>query len=360
MEIVRTLVILGIGQAFFIGALLFWIKKENKKANRILGVFLILVGISLIPSLIGSEKILEKAATTVLFAFGPLLLLYFRTLVGYKKSSTRIIIIHFIPFLANLIYIALLLLMNSLILSSFSIIFHISRIVSALIYAVSILILIRRYQIELKNKRSSVAYINLNWLKYLLLGFLGLFALIAVIGALSLIGISPLTPDFNEQIVALGVAFYLFSFGFFGFRQAELFYLDPESENKKYQSSTLSEQQAIEHVERLKKVMDRDKPFLDPDLSLRTLSQMTKISHYQLSQVINEKLKMNFYDFINSYRINIIKDELLKIENQQYTILGLALDHGFNSKSAFNKAFKLHTGFTPSAFKRDQKQKGPG
>ena len=71
-----------------------------------------------------------------------------------------------------------------------------------------------------------------------------------------------------------------------------------------------------------------------------------------LSQVINSVEQKNFYDFINSLRIEEFKERVAKPENQKYTLLSLALECGFNSKSAFYNAFKKFTNSTPSEFKK--------
>ena len=98
--------------------------------------------------------------------------------------------------------------------------------------------------------------------------------------------------------------------------------------------------------------MDIEKPYLNADISLPELSERMNIPSHHLSRVINEKLNMNFFDFINQYRVEEVKS---RIQDQQYvhlSILGIAFDSGFNTKSAFNRVFKKMTGMTPSEFKR--------
>ena len=81
------------------------------------------------------------------------------------------------------------------------------------------------------------------------------------------------------------------------------------------------------------------------------LAATLKVSSNHLSQAINEQSSLNFYDFVNGYRIEAAKQQLTERDPKRYTILGLALDSGFNSKSAFYKGFKKHTGMTPTAFR---------
>ncbi len=97
--------------------------------------------------------------------------------------------------------------------------------------------------------------------------------------------------------------------------------------------------------------MDSEKPFFDSNLKLSQLAKMLSTTSNHLSQVINDHRKQNFFDFINGYRIDQAKRLLLDSSHQNYTLLSIAYEVGFNSKSAFNTAFKKHTSETPSRFR---------
>jgi len=103
--------------------------------------------------------------------------------------------------------------------------------------------------------------------------------------------------------------------------------------------------------------MKRNKPYLDPELTLPQLAEEIGMSRNQLSYLMNECLGMNFYEFINTYRIDQVKKWLGEASKDQLTILGLALEAGFNSKVTFNTAFKKYTGLTPSQYKKDVRKK---
>jgi len=99
-------------------------------------------------------------------------------------------------------------------------------------------------------------------------------------------------------------------------------------------------------------LMEKNKPYLNQSLSLSDLVNQLAIPHRELSQVINETFNKNFYDFINSYRIGDFKQILDNGSNNKRIILEIAYKVGFNSKSAFNRAFKKHTGITPKEYKK--------
>ena len=102
----------------------------------------------------------------------------------------------------------------------------------------------------------------------------------------------------------------------------------------------------------LESYMVKEKPYLDNTLSLPQLSRQLDISPNYLSQIINDRLNQNFFDFINRYHVDEAKRHLGHPEKADTNILTIALDAGFNSKSAFYAAFKKHTGMTPGQFKQ--------
>lgn len=105
--------------------------------------------------------------------------------------------------------------------------------------------------------------------------------------------------------------------------------------------------------------MEEEKPYLNGKLSLKDVAQYVDISVNHLSQVINEQLHKSFFDFINTYRVEEVKRLLNESRHEQLTLLAVAYDSGFNSKSSFNSIFKKITGVTPSQYlklKSDQAQ----
>jgi AraC-like DNA-binding protein len=119
----------------------------------------------------------------------------------------------------------------------------------------------------------------------------------------------------------------------------------------------LSEQDIARHKDNLISYLEQEKPYTDPDLQLQNLADHLGIPSYQLSQIINTELRQNFYELINSLRIAEAKHRLIDPANQHITILAIAYDIGFNSKSTFNTAFKKYTKMTPSQFKKSEMAK---
>jgi AraC-like DNA-binding protein len=123
--------------------------------------------------------------------------------------------------------------------------------------------------------------------------------------------------------------------------------------SKKYMNSRLSREDKMKFKDQLLKYMNEEKPYLDPTLNLETLAQRLSISTKYLSQIINEMFNQNFYDFVNQYRIKECIDQLKDKNNSGKTLLRIAFECGFNTKSTFNSAFKKFTRLTPKEFRKN-------
>ena len=108
-------------------------------------------------------------------------------------------------------------------------------------------------------------------------------------------------------------------------------------------------------ITKLKTKMEVDKIFFDPSLTLRGMAETIDLHPNKLSWLLNEKIGKNFNDFINSYRLKAFQEKALDPQNGHLTLLGLAYESGFTSKSVFNDFFKKNTGLTPKAWVKQAK-----
>jgi ligand-binding sensor domain-containing protein/AraC-like DNA-binding protein len=129
-----------------------------------------------------------------------------------------------------------------------------------------------------------------------------------------------------------------------------------EKRRKKYEGSSLTDEFADVCVKKLRHLMEVEKIYRDERITLQSLSEKLLIKHYQLSQVLNEKLNQNFSDYINYYRIEETKEILRSPAGAKKKITTVAQDVGFNSMTAFYKAFKKNTGMTPNQYKKEVKK----
>jgi AraC-like DNA-binding protein len=124
------------------------------------------------------------------------------------------------------------------------------------------------------------------------------------------------------------------------------------SEEKNSEQVAVSENEYNSALLKLQQYMAKEKPFLNPSLTIQDVSAAIEIPVRDLSLLINHKLEHHFYDFVNSYRIENAMDILKDVTKNKVTILEILYEVGFNSKSSFNTAFKKHTGNTPTAYRK--------
>jgi AraC-like DNA-binding protein len=119
----------------------------------------------------------------------------------------------------------------------------------------------------------------------------------------------------------------------------------------RYANSSLTPEQSEAYLQTLKACMERNKPFQDAEVRLADVAEAVSMTPHHLSQVINDGAGMTFRDFINVYRVEEVKRKLKDPRETHKSILALAVEAGFGNKSSFNRAFKHHTGTTPSAYR---------
>jgi ligand-binding sensor domain-containing protein/AraC-like DNA-binding protein len=126
--------------------------------------------------------------------------------------------------------------------------------------------------------------------------------------------------------------------------------------DEKYKTFKLANRESKKYLKEIVGLMEKEKPYLDPDITLSKLAEKLDISKEVLSQVINRELYLNFNAFLNRYRVEEAKKRLRDPKENQFVVLKIALDVGFNSKSSFNAVFKKMTGISPTQY-REKYQK---
>jgi AraC-like DNA-binding protein len=366
MDLVTVIILIGIGQGFFVSVLLLTLNRGNKTANRLLGILMFMFSLSIsgfvfvrtdsykdFPFLIGLPS-------TVIFLFGPLFYFYVKELTSYRFNFRKRDILHFIPFVALILYRLPFYLessqekLNSLETSGTldeNLVILILQIIHLFIYLFFVKKVLNDYEVKIKSTMSSLEKINLRWISGGMNSFLIIFGIMIIFILLFISGIN--VYSIYTTVIPLMVSIVILAIGYFGLTQPII--IPPEIENskpKKYEKSSLTSENSEKYLNKLLNIMEAEKPFLNNDLTLQKLSEMLSISQHHLSQIINEQLNQNFFDFINSYRIEEAKTLLLDKRGELLTILAIAEEVGFNSKSAFNIAFKKYTSMTPTQFKK--------
>jgi len=337
------------------------LRSKKKSDNRILGIYLLTLFFQLMHALAVRFQILETIphiayqGSKFLFLGGPLLYLYTRSVakgVGIQLKDW----LHFLPAVALGGYIFF---SYDILSASDKLAFLQSREalvapwVSSLLLYFYYLQLITYVVVSIQLLGASSAE-KTSWLKFVLYGFAIIWTFDMV-----MLAMKAFTPELASVYYPWLEAFsrtYTFSyinvFVFKGLLKPTLFHGDgKEPAGPKYEKSALSEPRKLQMLEDLQGYMQTRKPHLNPELTLAQLAEAINIQPKYLSQVINEKLGKNFFDFVNCYRIEEAKAKLVNPPDEKITVLEVLYDVGFNSKSSFNTAFKKATGMTPSQFR---------
>ncbi len=214
--------------------------------------------------------------------------------------------------------------------------------------------ILRTYSAKIKDRFSNVDDINLKWLQRIIIGALIVF-FINIVLIFFVKSLDSLSTELIGKLTVLIICGFQIYLGYYGLKYTAIFSDIPKSIDEglrmKYDKTGIKAEVTREKFKELLLFMEKEKPFLDSELTLLQLAEQFGVTNNHLSQIINENAQKNFYSFINSYRleesVRLLKDE----KNAKYTILAIAYDAGFKSKSVFNTLFKKEKGMTPSQFR---------
>lgn len=246
-------------------------------------------------------------------------------------------------------------------------------VLSGPVYSVLGLLRFKRHIRNIERNFSYTAGIDLSWLKMIFISIVAVNVIIVLLNIFS--DIYPLfTYQTGDNLMHSLNVLLIFFIGYYGFKQALIYpsgIVKPDLTQKgqfveielpqnsetspKYIKSGLQKNDVDVYYSSLIQLMDSEKLFLDSRLSIKTVADKLGLSVNHLSQVINQQSGKNFFKFINEYRVEESKKLLQDQSNKKYTILAIAYDCGFNSKSSFNTIFKQYTGITPSDFIKNSK-----
>jgi AraC-like DNA-binding protein len=346
--------------------LLLMTRDNNKSANRLLALFIVIITLDCLEPIIFKKensgsifKIWEFLWGGLVFLHGPLLFLY------VKKMTTGSPI--FLK--ADLKHYSLPLFYHSILLTTFviplkeramdvgTVVMYELFYLHLLIYSVVSLNWLRKYQRSVRQTDSRLKQIDLLWLKMLLITTLCLYITSFITAQLQMIEPSLDMMPWHVTIQFI-LVFIMYAISYKSISQPQIFF--PSSHNtsngitkEKYRSSSLDRENAHRIQEKLSTYMKEKKPYLDPNLSLETLSRQIGESRYHVSQVINDRCKLKFSDYVNNYRVEEFKLLMLKPARRKPTVEALAQLSGFNSKTSFHAVFKKITGKTPNKFYRE-------
>lgn len=359
-------------QLLFLTAVILNYKKGKLLSNRLLACFMasnaLLIAYFLLARFgwISPEKWIAaySIGNSMYLLLMPFLYLYIRSLCykDFRLQATHLL--HSIPFFIFVAFSLFIYFLNHTLPHTGEFIFllqHIGPIenwshkiilhIQILSYLIASTVVLTQYRKRLRDLYSSIEKIDLYWCNLLLAGFASMWFLDFLDWLFYISHASSQFVSYWMLISSLLInLIFTLIVTYKGLAQSSSF--SGIQAPPKYAASRLDLSDCEKIIKKLTILVNKEKPYLTSSLSIEDLSKKLKIPVKNLSQAMHTCLNQNFYDFINTHRIEEIKKRILNNSFQNLTILALAYDVGFNSKSVFNAAFKKHTGMTPKEYKR--------
>lgn len=367
------LILIGILQGIITGVLLLNSKK-NTKSNKFLALALFSFCLLNTKTLLHTLNLWDTHTfrffpNALELAIAPLVFFYIKSLVTAKFSFKPKDWLHFVPFFLSQAF-AFVVYFSALRTSDFAekdaiaqwLHFDDIKQLDEYLLLISLPFYLfygyreyRNYKKWLDNTTSDGTYPELGWLK-------GIFRLSIIIGVFLVANHSlDLFLDFKNttilhwNLLILFITFVIYYLGLKGYLQPDYTFSQEEITAKKSPVPNEPNAKLSETVELLQKAMKEDRVFLNPKLSIYKLSDQLNVSQKHLSLVINQHFGMNFRDYINEYRVEEVKSMLNRNDVQHMSILGIALECGFNSEATFYRIFKKNTGKSPKEYREKSK-----
>ncbi len=370
-KILSFLAILSASTGIFFSVTLFTLKGNNKTSNNLLALLLLIFSIRIGEFALYWTDFIEKfphllfISASLPFLFGVIIYFYSISVVYKNHFFSFKEVLHFVPFILFLFYFSPFYLQSGEVkLSSLANIrssdpqvnleFYIIRslqISQMLVYFIITYRMIKDHLLKLANNKNELQFINLTWVNYLNFGFV--FFIIVMLTHTISVGLT------SYKYIMIVDSILMFSCAIMIYAAIYGIMKNPDivkakfkwKEKAKYSKSNLSEETVDKCIRKLKELMESEKVFKNSELKINDLAEQLSVSTHVLSQIINEKFGQNFFDFVNSYRIEEAKKMLLNPNSTNFKIISIAFEVGFNNKSSFNNAFKKFENSTPSEFR---------
>ncbi|HEY0408595.1 MAG TPA: helix-turn-helix domain-containing protein [Pyrinomonadaceae bacterium] len=365
-NLLAVLNLLGAAQGLLLTLALLGAKGGHRLANRLLAAMTLTIAIVVSGSVWVTTNYvfvlphLSRLHHPFVFLAGPLLFLYIRTITANDSRFAKQDLLHFIPFAACLLYLLPYYFQSSATklarlwaeayqdsLGGWYYVRSATFILQFLVYLILIIATLIRYSRKVKRRDSRDDRAVLFQVRFFVIA-----SLILWVGVILRFTLDQSAA--TNLLVPFGASVMVYAMGYLEMRRRPaLERSEPQQPPaKKYEKSTLTPERSERYLNKLLELMEHEQPFTDGDLTIQKLAERLAIPANHLSQTINERLNQTFSDFVNSYRVEEAKRRLLDPAFKHYSVLGIAEEVGFNSKSSFNSVFKKHTNMTPSEFRK--------
>ena len=361
---ISFLITVGITVNFVTLIFLFQRKNYDVNGSLLRAIFLVLLSFLIVSygvfHKVGWLNFLAILFNGMIYLLGPFIYLYFKSLTKKTKRFPFREWKHFVVFTLYTVIVTVPLILNLFLknntfpyvhwLVGNTAFFELIEVGINLLYAILSLKYFYDMKDGLKDLFSLLEFKNILWIESLIYGL--------VICALTQLTITIVQNQFGviEILDLIQISIYV-SFicylGFYGLQQQRIRF---EMNVGSFSSASNTKRKYLDTVQiqdlqyKIDKLFLEGKPFLDENLTLSKLASMVETTDKKLSYYLNAHLETNFYDFVNGFRISFFLDRIREEQHAHFSILGLAYESGFKSKSSFNRIFKKQTGLSPTDY----------
>jgi AraC-like DNA-binding protein len=354
----ETIAWIGFSQSIF-AAILIGTKKENSIADKILTAWLSLLGIEFFTCAIDYRVFGKPLLSSSFLLINPAFYLYVRSLIlgDFRLKWSQLF--HLAPYIvfetiAYVVYkpFSLESFFHSGYSHWYSYLFTLVTLVSLTFYNSTSAVLIYEHRRNLFNEFSNIeSGKKITWLYFIVIFYILYCLAVVITSSLTLfLGLDFLLPHTLNYSALLALVFIL---SFYGLHQKTIsLYTEKEvRENHLSQTIHIPESKRISIQSELVGYFNKEKPYLNPELSMTLLADHLKVPKHHLTEVMNADMGQNFFQFVNRYRVEAVKEMLADAKNH-FSVEAIGYECGFSSKSSFFTVFKNLTGKTPSEYKK--------
>jgi AraC-like DNA-binding protein len=366
ITMIDIIIYLGTAQGIILSLILLTTRRGNIYANRILGIKILLFTVVIFTFLFRPGELTDICFLCIVIQhifliISPFIYLYTAALTNPEVKIKPKYIYNFIPFFLSIAAYLIYYFLISGTLNSREMIISLGNFAQIMVFFIVLVMMtflilsfmiIKQYKKTIKNIFSSLQSINLQWLQWVLIGYAVILILVIILQFLG-------NGYYIWGMICILLSFFFYFTGYMGLRQPEIFsgfspsiIVNNNSTKKKYEKSALTGDKSEDYLSKLMELINREKIYLESEINLPMLASRLNISPNHLSQIINERLKKNFFDFINYYRVEESKKMLSSEKYSHFNILAIGLEAGFNSNTTFISAFKRYEKTTPSEYRK--------
>lgn len=354
LNVFNIVILIGAIQALIFGVL-HLLNNRKGVSNKFLGLLLIAIATSSFSFFVFDSRLEKVYSLSFVFTFtfenaiGPLIYFYIKRLLDERFVFTWKHSLLFSPILIDIVvFITRMGIFGRDITYVFNKINIYTIIISITVYLSATIIMIYKHHRDIKGKKDEVSFL---WAKKVIITLIITFLIFIIFRKTYFLEHRKYTLEDNYPFYII-FSVWVYWIGISAYIKTII----PIKNKKNEVYNKVSEKDIATCATEVRNIIEREKIYLNPEITLKDVAEKINASPQLLSYVLNSFYRKNFNTLINEYRIEEFKKKVIDVKYDHLSILGIAFECGFNSKSTFNAVFKKITGLTPQQFKLKHKK----